>query len=186
MRFVQRYVAFLRGMNLGGRRIKNTELQEEFAALGFSEVNCFRASGNVVFEAAGASEAKLTEQIEAGLGEALGYEVPVFLRSGDELRKVAEREPFDSAGLKSSKGKPQVAFLPAKPNAVARKKALSISTDADRLVLDGRELYWLPSGGISESQLDLKAIEAAVGPWTMRTMGTVEQIVARHFGSIGG
>jgi uncharacterized protein (DUF1697 family) len=178
---MDRYVAFLRGMNLGGRRIKNTELREEFEALGFAEVGCFRASGNVVFAADEADEEKLTERIEAGLGEALGYEVPVFLRGGDELGKIAAREPFDSAALKSSKGKLQVAFLPAKPSAAARGKALVLSTDIDRLAIETRELYWLPSGGISESEIDLKTIELAVGPWTMRTMGTVEQIAAKYF-----
>ena len=47
------YVAFLRGMNLGGRRIKNEELRAEFEALGFEEVATFRASGNVIFGASG-------------------------------------------------------------------------------------------------------------------------------------
>jgi uncharacterized protein (DUF1697 family) len=175
------YVAFLRGMNLGGRRIKNTELQAEFEALGFADVACFRASGNVVFAAEDASEVKLTEQIETGLGEALGYEVPVFLRSAAELSALAAHEPFEAGALKASKGKLQVALLPRNPAAKARKAALAEASDEDRLALEGRELYWLPSGGISESDLDLKAIEAAVGPWTMRTMGTVEQIVAKHF-----
>ncbi len=178
---MSRYVAFLRGMNLGGRRIKNTELREEFEGLGFADVACFRASGNVVFVAEGGSEAKLAEQIEAGLGEALGYEVPVFLRSATELSALAAHEPFDAAAVKASKGKLQVALLPKKPAAKARKAALAEATDEDRLALEGRELYWLPSGGISESDLNLKAIEAAVGPWTMRTMGTVEQIVAKYF-----
>jgi uncharacterized protein (DUF1697 family) len=81
----------------------------------------------------------------------------------------------------ASKGKLQVALLPKKPAAKARKAALAQASDEARLALEGRELYWLPSGGISESDLDLKAIEAAVGPWTMRTMGTVEQIVAKYF-----
>ncbi|HEU4736098.1 MAG TPA: DUF1697 domain-containing protein [Solirubrobacterales bacterium] len=175
------YVAFLRGMNLGGRRIKNEELREEFEALGFSAVACFRASGNVVFAADGGSEVTLAEQIESGLGEALGYEVPVFLRSAAELSALAAHEPFGAAAVKASKGKLQVALLPKKPAAKARREALAEATDADRLALEGRELYWLPSGGISESDLDLKAIEAAVGPWTLRTMGTVEQIVAKHF-----
>jgi uncharacterized protein (DUF1697 family) len=175
------YVAFLRGMNLGGRRIKNTELREEFEALGFADVACFRASGNVVFAAKGGSETKLSGQIESGLGEALGYEVPVFLRSAAELSALAAHEPFDAAAVEASKGKLQVALLPRKPTANARKVALAEATDEDRLVLEGRELYWLPSGGISESDLDLKAIEAAVGPWTMRTMGTIEQIVAKYF-----
>lgn len=177
------YVAFLRGMNLGGRRIKNEELRTEFEALGFVDVACFRASGNVVFAAESGNETKLTARIEAGLGEALGYEVPVFLRSAAELRALATHEPFDAKAVKASKGKLQVALLPKKPAAKARKEALAEATDEDRLALEGRELYWLPSGGISESDLNLKAIEAAVGPWTMRTMGTIEQIVAKYFES---
>lgn len=175
------HVAFLRGMNLGGRRIKNEELRAEFEALGFADVACFRASGNVVFSAKGGSEAKLTGEIEAGLGEALGYEVPVFLRGAAELSALAAHEPFDAAAVKASKGKLQVALLPSKPAAKARKKALAEATDEDRLVVEGRELYWLPSGGVSETDLDLKVVEAALGPWTMRTIGTIEQIVAKHF-----
>jgi uncharacterized protein (DUF1697 family) len=173
------HVAFLRGMNLGGRRIKNEELRAEFEALDFAEVACFRASGNIVFSAKG-SEAKLADRIEAGLGEALGYEVPVFLRSAKELSALAAHEPFEAAAVKASKGKLQVALLPKKPAAKGRKEALAEASDDDRLAIEGRELYWLPSGGISESDLDLKAIEAAVGPWTMRTMGTIEQIAARY------
>jgi uncharacterized protein (DUF1697 family) len=174
------HVAFLRGMNLGGRRIKNAELSDEFEALGFAEVACFRASGNVVFSAKG-SEAKLRSEIESGLGEALGYEVPVFLRSAKELSALSAHEPFGAAEVKASKGKLQVALLPKKPRAKACKQALAEGSDEDRLAIEGRELYWLPSGGISDSDLDLKTIETALGPWTMRTMGTIEQIVAKYF-----
>jgi len=175
------YVAFLRGMNLGGRRIKNEELRGEFETLGFAEVNCFRASGNVVFAAREKSEAKLTEKIEAGLGEALGYEVPVFLRSAAELRAVAAQKPFDAKALKASKGKLQVGFLEEKPKASARKKALALGNDDDRLAIEGRELYWLPKGGLSDSELDLEELAAALGQNTVRTMGTVEQIAAKYF-----
>jgi uncharacterized protein (DUF1697 family) len=178
---MQSYVAFLRGMNLGGRRIKNEELRAEFEALGFTDVACFRASGNVVFEAKRSSEAKLTDQIEAGLGEALGYEVPVFLRSAKELSALAAHEPFKAAEVKASEGKLQVALLPKKPTAKARSQALGGASDEDRLAVEGRELYWLPSGGLSDSELDLKLLEKAVGPWTMRTMGTIEQIIAKYF-----
>lgn len=174
------HVAFLRGMNLGGRRIKNEELRAEFETLGFADVACFRASGNVVFSAKG-SEAKLTDQIEAGLGEALGYEVPVFLRSDKELSALAAHEPFDAAEVEASEGKLQVALLPKKPVAKARKQSLAEAGDEDLLAIEGRELYWLPSGPMSDSELDLKLLETALGPWTMRTMGTIEQIVAKYF-----
>lgn len=179
---MQRYVAFLRGMNLGGRRIKNEELRREFEELGLANVACFRASGNVVFDGEGGGEAKLREQIEAGLGEALGYEVPVFLRGAAELQAVAGHEPFDATALRASKGKLQVAFLLEKPKASARREALALATDEDRLSIEGRELYWLPKGGMSESDLDLNAIGAALGLTTIRTMGTVEQIAAKYFG----
>lgn len=176
------HVAFLRGMNLGGRRIKNEELRAEFEALGFEEVATFRASGNVIFASGKSGEAKLTKTIESGLGDALGYEVPVFLRNCAEVEAIAAHEPFPAKQVSSSKGKLQVLFLAKSPSAKVRKAALAEATDEDRLAVEGRELYWLPSGGISESELDLKAIEKALGAGTMRTMGTVEQIAAKHCG----
>ena len=56
-----------------------------------------------------------------------------------------------------------------------------MSTDEDRLAIEGRELYWLPSGGTIDSELDLKTIGSALGLATMRTKGTIERIAAKHF-----
>lgn len=177
---MNRYVAFLRGMNLGGRRIKNEELRRHFAEMGFEEVATFRASGNVIFSSAGREAGSgLARRVEAELGERLGYEVPVFLRSVEEVAAVAAREPFGPQLVAKSKGKLQISFLTGKPKPEAKKKALALSTDEDLLAIEGRELYWLPSGGISESGLDWKPIEAALGPGTIRTMGTVRQIAAK-------
>ena len=173
-------MAFLRGMNLGGRRIKNEELRAEFEALGFEEVATFRASGNVVFATAKKSESALAKRIEHGLGEALGYEVPVFLRSCAEVAAIAGQKPFDDAELARSKGKLQISLLGKKPTAAARKKVLALAAADDLLACAGRELYWLPSGGLVESDLDLKTIEATLGRDTRRTMGTIEQIAAKH------
>lgn len=178
---MERYVAFLRGMNLGGRRIKNDELRREFEALGFADVACFRASGNVVFSVDEGDEAVLTGLIEAGLEESLGYAVPVFLRSAAELRSIAASEPFEASLVAASKGKLQVVLLLDTPTKRQRKAALDLATDEDRLAIDGRELYWLPSSGMSESELDLKGIGAALGLTTIRTKGTIDQIATKHF-----
>ena len=173
------YVAFLRGMNLGKRRIKNDELRAEFEALGFEEVATFRASGNVIFAAAKKSEGALAKEIDGGLGEALGYVVPVFLRTDAEVAAIAAREPFDAKAVASSKGKLQVTMLAKKPTAAARKKVLALATEEDSLEIVARELFWLPSGGTLESELDHKAIAKALGQGTQRTMGTIEQIAAK-------
>jgi uncharacterized protein (DUF1697 family) len=177
---MEHYVAFLRGMNLGNRRIKNDELRVEFETLGFEDVATFRASGNVIFGASKQSEGALTKTIEHGLGDALGYEVPVFLRSCAEVAAIAGREPFAAKLVEASKGKLQVMLLPKEPTAEARRKVLALATDEDRLAIEGRELFWLPSGGTIDSELNFKAIDKALGKGTQRTMGTIEQIAAKH------
>jgi len=179
---MSRYVAFLRGMNLGRRRIKNEELRAEFEQLGFAGVATFRASGNVVFESPKRSEAALAKAIEAGLADSLGYEVPVFLRSGAEVAAIAGQEPFGAERVAASKGKLQVSLLLEKPKAAAKKKVLALASEEDLLAIEGRELYWLPSGGVLETELDQMAIAAVLGVSTTRTMGTIEQIAAKHCG----
>jgi uncharacterized protein (DUF1697 family) len=178
---MERYVAFLRGMNLGNRRIKNDELRAEFETLGFADVASFRASGNVIFGSdKGQSESALVREIETGLGEGLGYKVPVFLRSCAEVIAIAAQQPFAAKLVEASKGKLQVLLLAKKPSVAARKKVLALASDENLLAIEGRELYWLPSGGTIDSELDLKTIDATLGKGTMRTMGTIEQITAKH------
>jgi uncharacterized protein (DUF1697 family) len=177
---MNRYVAFLRGMNLGGRRITNDDLRSHFFALGCEDVATFRASGNVIFAADDEPSAKLIARLEDGLVGALGYEVPVFLRSAKELLAIAAREPFEAKALEASAGKLQIALLTKKPTAEARERALAHSTEADRLAVEGRELYWLPQGRMSDSELDLKALAGILGSMTIRTKGTIDQIAAKH------
>lgn len=176
---MQRYVAFLRGMNLGGRRITNADLCACFEGLGFSSATAFLTSGNVVFDTDETTPETVGERIEKGLADALGYDVPTFLRTADEVCTIAAHEVFPAEVVAASRGKLQVALLSAAPTATMRRRVLGLATEDDRLTLRGRELYWLPSGGVLESPLDLKAIEKAVGPWTMRTRRTVERLAAK-------
>jgi uncharacterized protein (DUF1697 family) len=176
------YVAFLRGVNLGPhRRVTGAALREAFTGMGLRDVATFRASGNVVFFAEESSPAELAPRIEEQLAAALGFEVAIFLRSASEVRAIAAHEPFPAARLEASNGKLQVAMLAAKPPAALRKQVLALATEEDGLGFEGRELYWLPSGRMIESALDIRAIEGLLGPWTMRTKGTVEQLAAKYF-----
>jgi uncharacterized protein (DUF1697 family) len=184
---VERYVAFLRGMNLGKRRIKNPELIGHFEAMGLEDVATFRASGNVVFvdPKRGEAESKLQGRIEGELDERLGYDVAVFLRSAKEVNAIAAREPFDAKAIKraaAAKGKPQVVLLAKKPTAKAKKALEELRPEGDLMVVEGRELHWLPSVGLSETEVDTKALDAALGKGTTRTAGTIEQIAAKYCG----
>ena len=172
-----RYAAFLRAINVGGRTVKKEQLIAAFDGLGFEDVSTFRASGNVLFDAGG--KRPKAGDLEAALEKALGYEVPVYLRSASQLAKVAAAQPFSARQLSASTGKLQVAFLTRKPTAKARTAALELATKDDPLAIEGTELFWLPKAGMMDSDLDQKALGKILGPSTMRTMGTVEQIAER-------
>ncbi|MBS1888416.1 MAG: DUF1697 domain-containing protein [Actinobacteria bacterium] len=178
---MERYVAFLRGINLGNRRVKSAELVAHFEAIGMAEVATFRASGNVVFVAPGGeAEGALRSRLEEELDARLGYDVAVFLRSAAEVTGIAARDPFPAAAIAASKGKPQVLLLGGRPGAKAARDALALAPEGDLMVLEDRELHWLPSVGLSETEVDMKALDAALGRGTMRTAGTIEQIAAKY------
>jgi uncharacterized protein (DUF1697 family) len=169
---VARYAAFLRAINVGGRRITGPELCKPFVSMGFSDPASFRASGNVVFDA---PRKPAEGRIEQQLGKALGYEAEVFLRGPAEMVELAAIEPFEPGA------KYHVWFLKRLPSPAKQRDILRYGTDDDRLEFGKRELFWRPRGRMVESELDLKAIGKLVGLNTMRTNGTVEQIASKWF-----
>ena len=177
------HAAFLRAVNLGStRKAGGEQLRACFEGADFDEVATFRNSGNVVFAAAKpGGVAALTKRIEKALAADLGFEVPAFVRSAAQVRKIAAQKPFPPKAVEASKGKLQVALLSAKPKAKATKDVLALAGDEDLLAIEATELYWLPSGGTQQSGLDMKAIDAALGPNTLRTMGTIEQLATKFF-----
>ena len=168
-------------MNLGARRITNDALAGHFEEMGLDEVGVFRASGNVVFAAPREAAGKLTKRIEEGLAGALGYKVMVFLRTAGEVGEIAAAEPFPEELVNASEGKLQVSVLAGRPSRADRETVLSLASDEDRLAFGERELFWLPSGGLLDSDLDLKAVDSILGASTRRTKGTIDLIAARYF-----
>ncbi len=169
------YVAFLRGMNLGRRRIRNDELCACFKAMGFTGVSAFLASGNVIFHVARGTHKTLQRRIETELKKALTYDVPTFVRSAVEVSTIAAQQPFTPAQLGRSTGKVQVALLRAPTGAAAAREALALSGD-DRLAFHGNEMYWLPIGNLSDSDLEMKALVGILGPMTIRTHRTMTRL----------
>lgn len=177
-----RLAAFLRGMNLGRRRISNADLRAHVEALGFADVATFRASGNVVLTAPGDDDLDaIARRLESGLAAALAYDVPVFARSAEQVRAIAALQPFADDALAASTGKPQVMLLTRRPGAAARRAALALAPDGDLFAFEGADLHWLPAAGLSDSELDFNALAQTIGPATVRTKGTIELIAAKHF-----
>ena len=137
-----KYVAFLRGMNLGRRRITNDELCRCFDAMGFEDVAAFLASGNILFSARARSGATLAKRIAEGLKERLDYEVPTFVRSAKQLAAIASYSPFSATALARTERRLQVALLRGEPTAEIARTAENLTTADDHLAVKGSELYW--------------------------------------------
>ena len=176
-----KYIAFLRAVNVGGRIVKMDELREQFAALGFANVETFIASGNVIFDTKATDAGKLEKKIEKHLREWLGYEVATMIRTPAELEAAAQFEPFSVEDIANA-GALHVVFLATEPPADAREKLREVATDVDEFNLNGRELYWLCRVKFNESKVKPAQLDKALGktPATARSITTVRKLVAKY------
>lgn len=104
------YVAFLRGVNVGGKnKLPTRDLIVMFTLAGCEAVETYIQSGNVVFKAGAALAARIPTLIASGIEERFGYRVPVVVRTVEELRDVVGGNPFLSTGVDAERL--HVAFL---------------------------------------------------------------------------
>ncbi len=158
-------------MNLGNRRVTNEELISVFTDAGFEDVSAYQASGNVILGRTGSVD---EQEISAMLADALGYDVDVFVRSGDTLGTIASASPIKGR-VGSSGGKPQIVFLPTG----AGVDIDAVFPDDHEVHQIGAELHWLPPTGLNELGHINAAMNKAYGTATVRTLGTVERIAKR-------
>lgn len=182
----ERMVAFLRGMNVGGHRVKNPELEAVFTDLGLDNATGYLASGNVVFDTDTAPTPStitgLELRISTALERTLGYGVPTMVRTADEVRAIATTEPFDDDTSAGFEGKLQALLIRDEPDAETASDLLALATADDLLHLDGRTLFWLPRGSLLESALELTALDRIVGVATMRTANTMQRLTKKFLG----
>lgn len=147
------YVAFLRGINLGRRRLKMERLRALVAELGHRDVATFIASGNVLFASGARDRGGLESRIERHLAKALGYEVDTFIRTRAEVAVVAAARPFAAADLDHPEHTVHVGFLKAPLPADTARRLAALRTETDAFSVAGREFHWLCRIRSSDSEI---------------------------------
>ena len=177
---MSRYIAFLRAINVGGHTVKMDVLRQQFEMLGFSNVETFIASGNVIFEAAAKNMGTLERKIEQQLRSALDYEVATFVRTDAELAAIASYRPFSASALETARAL-NVAFLADMLDAASQRKLLALKTDIDDFHVHGREIYWLCRKKQSESTFSNAVLEKTIGrSSTIRGVNTIQKMAAKY------
>ena len=176
-----KYIAFLRAINVGGHHtVKMDFLRRLFESLGFSNVETFIASGNVVFETTSKNAQALEREIEKSLREALGYEVSTFIRTDAELAAIANYKPFGQAELDGAVAL-NIAFLADGLDDKSSQRLMTLRTDIDDFHIHGREIYWLCRQKQSGSKISNAVLEKAIGQKsTLRGANTVQKMAAKY------
>lgn len=177
----QRYIAFLRAINVGGHQVKMIELRAFFEALHYTNVETFIASGNVIFEATGSDkEGRHRERIEQHLASALGYTVPTLLRTPAEIADVISHAPL-RVPVSAPAPTVHVGFLHAPLSAQSMTTLMEHETAMDTFAFRGREFYWLCLGKVTDSLVKWSKLERIVNaPMTMRNMKTVKRLADKY------
>ena len=179
---MQRYIAFLRGINLGKRRPPMSQLKALFEELGFDAVETFIASGNVLFSSKPRAGSQLESRIARHLEASLGYAVDTFVRTAEEVAAIARTKVFPEEGKEGITIHVGFWHEPLAP-AVARELA-AVRTPEDELRIKGREYYWLCRVRTNESKVwSLPEIKALRLPSSsMRNLTSIRKLVAKHIG----
>ena len=172
------YAAFLRGINVGGRRkIKMADLRASFTALGFVNVKTVLASGNVRFDAPRADEAEARLAIEQGLLQDFGHSIGVIVRPLTELQALLDTNPFKAVAT-TAQTKLYVTFLPKRGN--GGRGASTALPDGYAIVrATAREVCSVLTLAQGRSTIDLMAhLEKQFGKdITTRTWNTVTRLL---------
>jgi uncharacterized protein (DUF1697 family) len=172
------YLALLRGINVGGKnKLPMKDLVELFVSAGCGDVRTYIQSGNVIFRVAPGLSPRLPGLITAQIGTRFGYQIPVVLRTTDQIGHVIANNPFLKAGV--GEDDLHVLFLADMP---APRRIDDLDPDRcppDAFALRGQEVYLHLPNGVARSKLTNQYFDAKLATTsTGRNWRTVTNLFA--------
>jgi uncharacterized protein (DUF1697 family) len=169
------YVALLRGVNVGGRKVVMDDLRRLFADLGHSDVTTYLQSGNVVFRSAVGQPGRLAGDIEERIAENLAVTVTVLLRTRADLDRVVAGSPF--TGPAADLTKLHVTFLAELPDPDRLARLQPSTGEPDEFSVAGCEVYLRCPNGYGRTKLNNAFFERRLGvAATTRNWNTVTKL----------
>lgn len=162
-----RHVALLRGINVGGKNsLPMKDLAEMFTAAGGKDVVTYIQSGNVVFGASAAVAAKCASSVTKAIAKKFGYDVPIVIRSADELRAAVTASPFLARGVPADEL--HLACLRERPTPDAAMALDGSRFAPDELEVVGADVHLHLPNGVGKSKL--------TNAWLDRSLATVSTL----------
>lgn len=173
-----KYIAILRGINVGGKRkILMADLKELFHGLGFTNIQTYIQSGNVIFETSSKDDyGTLSLKIEQSISKAYGFEVPVIIRTVDEIEHAISINPFlkNKAAIEGL----FLTFLKNVPSAEKLESIKSFDFSPDQFEIIGKNVFGYCAGKYHKTKLSNLFFESKLKvSATTRNWKTVNKLV---------
>jgi len=175
---MQRYLCILRGINVSGqKKVKMAELVSVFESLGLKNIQTYIQSGNVVFSSSSKDTGKLARKIEREITDQFGFDVPVLLRTKNEIDSMLKINPFlEKKGVDESKL--HVTLLAHAPDKSVQKMNATGEHETDRFVLKGDNVFLYCPGGYGKTRFSNVFLEKLLGVTaTTRNWKTINALV---------
>jgi uncharacterized protein (DUF1697 family) len=165
-------LALLRAVNVGGRKLPMADLRALCAELGWTGIETYIQSGNLVFAATG-EPAALETRLEEAIRARFGLDVPTIVRTAAAWSALAAANPFsDAAEREPNRVQLLVSKRPQAPDAADRLMARA--QDGETVRSAGGALWFHYPAGVAASKLTPALIDkAAASPTTGRNWRTV-------------
>lgn len=166
------YIALLRGVNVGGKRLNMAELKQSLVSVGLASVVTYLNSGNISFKS-NISEAQLKSLIEDQIQKDFGLSVKTLVISLNKLKEVLSANPFKPLAEEHS----YVLFL----ERGLEKEIINGSVDQknEKIVLGEGVIYWQVKKGMTlQSDFAKSLTKSSYRDFnTNRNVQTLEKII---------
>jgi uncharacterized protein (DUF1697 family) len=173
----RRYIALLRGINVGGHAIvKMADLRAQFELLGFTDVASYIQTGNVLFTATVTDTLRLKREIEGRLEASIGYRGAVFVLSLAQLQQAAAHNPFDPERLDEEQ-RCHLMFLSEEPDAAHREALMAMQSEVYRFAVHNKVMYYAYPRKFDgrRKTIDFEKVLGTVG--TARSWKVVDKLI---------
>lgn len=174
---MNKYIAFLRAINVGGTSIiKMSDLKKMFESFGLENVQTYIQTGNVIFESKEREPSVLEEQIERQLEQAWGKKIQLFVRTIREVATIVKTCPFDPKEGETV----FVVILDEKPVKKNIDALLAYRNEFDDFAVKGKEAYHLRRSR-EKTMFVNRSVEQVIGvPGTSRNLTTLKKLAEKY------
>ncbi|MES2087584.1 MAG: DUF1697 domain-containing protein [Patescibacteria group bacterium] len=175
---MQKYVALLRGINVGGNsKVEMPRLRKVFEALGFKNVSTYINSGNVIFDGKERGHLELAQEIEKALQDHFGFAVRSVVRNAKNIEKISKNIPLDWTN--DTKTKTDILFLWEEFDTKSSLNLIVAHPEVDKLkYIDGAIIWSLDRKGYTKSGMRKFIGTPLYKHMTARNVNTVRKLAS--------